>query len=212
MRIVNKELDLLIKENAINVTMFLHPIFYKDSELFNAVSLDEKVTKGKDRYHTDINPERVINGPLSKYGEELEPPIKEEWNNFIDDCKWLIEEVGFTIIQSTTSLSSKKSEYVVIFGMRNRPCGSLVYDMRLSDHPFDAVFPDEAKTVALNYLKMNQILDGTATEVGIDFQVEKITVGSVHEDTWDRAFGRLYNSLKRIRRKVGIRLNRNRSK
>ena len=123
---------------------------------------------------------------------------------------WLIKEAGFTIIDRHTSTSAEKSEYVVVFGIDNTPCGSLVYDICISDHPFDAKFPEELKGKALEYLKMENILDGTASKVGIDFSVEKVTIGSVKDDTWDRAFNRLHDVLKRLRNKVQLRLRNER--
>lgn len=194
--------------SSINVVIYLYPIIYEDSAFIrdtalvaSAVSLD-----AQGRYHTDINPSRVINGPLSEYGVELEPPISDEWDSFVEDCKWLIKEVGFTEIQSERSEQSKKSEYVLLYGIGDTPCGSIVYDLRISDHPFDAKFPEEYKDAALEYLQINKILDGTATKAGIDFQIEKITVGSVKHDTWDKALNRLYNLLRTMKKKVQIRL------
>lgn len=189
----------LVKENTIHVTMYLHPTVYSDSQFITSSINYNKNTK---KYETDINPYREINGPLSNYGEELEPPIKEEYEEFIKDCKDLIEMSGFIIINSYTSTDSKKSEYVILFGINDEPCGKLVYDLRISDHPFDATFPDEFKEEALNYLKMNKVLDESATEAGINFSVEKVTVGSVQHDTWNRAFTRLGNTLDKMRRRI----------
>ena len=121
---------------------------------------------------------------------------------------WLIREVGFTVIKQTRSEDSEKSEYVIIYGIDDTPCGTLVYDLRISDHPFDAQFPEELKDEVVQYLNIHKILDDTAAKAGIDFQVEKVTVGSVINDTWDRAFNRLYKKLKEIRRKIRVRLNR----
>ena len=190
-------------EYTIHIVMYLHTIIYNDIAIYAAAGYDPK----DKRYRTDINPARVINGPLSGPGEELEPPISEEWEGFIEDCKWLVKELGFTIIHSNRSDDSEKSEYVITYGIDTTPCGTIVYDLRLSDHPFDATFPEELKDEALKYLTINKILDGTATKEGIDFQVEKVTVGSVRNDTWDRAFNRLYLKLKEMRRKIKTRLN-----
>lgn len=202
---ISKSNEDLTSENTIKVVMYLHPIVYETSEaILGSVSYDSK----EHRYHTDINPFRVINGPLSEYGEELQSPIKEEYEEFLNDCLWLIKEVGFTVIKKTRSNDSKKSEYVVVYGIDDTPCGTLIYDLRISDHPFDATFPEELKNEVIEYLNINKILDGSAAKVGIDFQVEKITVGTVKDDTWDRAFYRLYKKLKEIRRKVNVRLHR----
>jgi len=188
---------------TIHVTMYLHPIIYAGSQVITSAV---KVGPKKGEYHTDVAPDRVINGPLSEYGEELQSPLKEEYESFIEDCLWLVKEMGFIIINTHQSVDSKKSEYVIVYGLKNKPCGSIVYDLRLSDHPFDATFPEECKEEALEYLKINKILDGSATEAGIDFSVEKVTVGSVKFDTWDRAFQRLYAKLKIMAKRIQVRL------
>lgn len=188
---------------TINVRMYLKPIIHESSEIVSSVYYD----KNKHRYHTDVNPSRRINGPLSDVGEELEPPIREELEHFIEDCRFLIRELGFVIISQNTSEDSKKSEYFIVFGMEDEPCGTLVFDLRISDHPLDTTFPESAKDEVLEYLKMNNVLDGTATKAGIDFAVEKVTISSVSEDSWDKAFNRLFNTLKNMRNKVRARLN-----
>ena len=201
-----------MEENTIHVTMYLYPEIYSDFlEVVNtdaatvvnsAVYYDSKTKK----YHTDVNPSRIINGPLSDYGQDLENPIKGEYEEFKRDCLWLVKELGFTVIKQKTSTSSRKSEYIIMFGIDNTPCGTLVYDLRISDHPFDAKFPEDLKDVALEYLKMNNILNGEATKAGIDFVIEKITVGTTKSDTWDKAYNRLYILLNRIKKDVKIRL------
>lgn len=191
-------------DNTIHVVMYLKPIFYSNSKIFSSISFD----KNDGRYHTDINPNRIINGPLSGPGEELEPPIKDEWEDFVEDCKYLVTELGFTIIDTSVSIESKKSTYIITYGIEGRQCGTLVYDLRISDHPYDATFPEDAKDTAEQYLKMNKVLDGSATKANIDFQVEKVTVGTVTNDTWDRAFNRLYNLLRRMKRKVIVKYNK----
>ena len=188
--------------DTIRITMYLKPVIYESANVLSTVSYDDHERK----YKTDT-PSRLINGSLSGPGEELEPPIREEWEHFISDCQFLIKEVGFTIVSQNTSEDSRKSEYFVVFGMKDEPCGTLVYDLRISDHPFDASFPDEAKDEALKYLQMHNVLDGTANKAGIDFAVEKVTVGSVNEDSWDKAFNRLYRKLKDMRNTIRARLN-----
>ena len=200
------------KENVINVTMYLYPEIYSDfKDVINTVTIDvveaaASFDEVKKRYHTDVNPARIINGPLSDYGQDLENPIKGEYEEFKRDCLWLVKELGFTVIKQQTSTSSKKSEYIILFGIDDTPCGTLVYDLRISDHPFDAKFPEELKDAALEYLKMNNVLKGNATKAGIDFVVEKITVGTSRSDTWDKAYNRLYILLKRMKKDVKTRL------
>lgn len=197
-----------INNSKIKVVMYLYPIIYNNSNFTQNYDDDivASVSHDKSGYHTNVNPNRIINGPLSEPGEPLEAPINDEWEHFIEDCKFLIKELDFTIISSNRSTDSEKSEYIIVFGMKDKPCGTLVYELRLSDHPFDATFPEELKDAALQYLKINNILDGTATKAGIDFQIEKVTVGSVQNDSWERAFNRLYIRLKQIKNKIMIRL------
>ena len=188
---------------TIHVTMYLYPEIYSDfASIVGAVTYNSK----ERRYHTDVNPARIINGPLTEYGQQLEEPIKGEYQSFINDCLWLVNELGFTVIKQERSTDSQKSEYIIVFGIDDIPCGTLVYDLRISDHPFDIGFPEDWKDIALQYLQMNNVLDGTATKAGIDFQVEKVTVGAHRNDTWDKAFNRLYLELKKMRNAVKIRL------
>lgn len=186
-------------DNIIHITMYLHPTIFADSQVVTAaISYDEN----NKRYHTDVNPSRVINGPLPEYGEELETPIRQEYDAFIEDCVELVDMFGFTIIARNRSEDSGKSEYLLLFGMKDKPCGLIVYDLRLSDHPFDATFPEEFKEKAMEYLTMNKILDDSASRAGINFEVEKVTIGAVNNDTWDKALNRLFLRLKRMRNKI----------
>lgn len=193
------------QENILYVTVYLRPEIYIDSEIVLGSVIYDKIKKS---YQTDVNPSRRINGPLSDYGEELEPPIQEEYDEFIDDCAWLIDNSGFTILKRSRSTDSKKSEYIVVFGMKDEPCGAIVFDLRISDHPLDTTFPEELKDEALNLLKMNKVLDESATKAGINFRVEKVTVGKVTDDTWNRAFDRLGNVLDGMRIRVRKQINR----
>lgn len=198
-----KESNISAGLESIRVVMYLRPEIYLNSAV---VTSSVKWDNDKKKYYTDVNPDRRINGPLSDYGQELESPIKEEYNAFIEDCIWLIEECGFKIIKRTTSTDSKKSEYVTVFGMNDNPCGSLIFELRLSDHPLDVSFPEDLKDEVLEYLKMENILNDSASKAGINFRVEKVTVGSVANDSWERAFDRLYIKLKQMRKKVRTRL------
>ena len=202
---MNTELDSNASDLSITkVVIYLHPIVYDNSE-----SILGAVTKTGRKYHTSVNPNRVINGPLSNYGEELENPIIQEYETFIEDCKLVIKDYGFTIIKQYRSEDSGKSEYVAVYGIEGRPCGTLVFEIRISDHPFDATFPEELKDEIVEYLNMHSVMDGEAAKAGIDFQIEKVTVGSVKNDSWDRALNRLAQVLNRMKKSVIRRLNIN---
>lgn len=186
---------------TIHIQMFIKPIFYEDSRIASSVEFDEHTKK----WISDNNPSRIINGPLSGPGEELGSPISEEYDTFIEDCKFIIKQCGFIIIHSERSDTSNKSEYILMFGMNNKPYGRLVFDFRISDHALkEQHFPDRFKEKAKEYLTMNHILDGTAQEQGIDFQVDKVLVGNVQNDTWNRALNRLAGRLKILKSKVQI--------
>lgn len=197
--IKSSELDL----PTIKVSIFIEPIFYEDTPLIASV---EKIGN---KWITDNNPSRILNGPLSDNGQELEPPIKDEYERFIRDCKDMIKLSDFTIIDSMRSTVSNKSEYVIFFGMNDEPYGKVVVELRISDHILDKYkFPDEIKQKALEYLKINKILDGSATEANIDFQIEKVVVGGIKNDTWARALTRLGNILDAVRVKIRKAINR----
>ena len=186
---------------TIHIQMFIKPIFYEDSRIASSVEFNKNTKK----WVSDNNPSRIINGPLSGPGEELGSPISEEYDRFIKDCKFVIEQCGFIIIHSERSDTSNKSEYILMFGMKNKPYARLVFDFRISDHALKGQhFPDSFKEKAKEYLTMNHILDGTAQEQGIDFQVDHVLVGNVHNDTWNKALNRLADRLKILKSKVQI--------
>ena len=192
--------NIMCESDVIHITMYLYPEIYSD---FRSVTGSTYFGSDK-KYHTDVNPATIINGPLSEYGQDLVPPIQEEFDTFKNDCEWLVKQMGFTVIKRYTSTDSKKSEYIIVFGLDDKPYGKIVYDLRISDHPFDATFPEDLKDEALEYLKMNKVLDGSATKAGIEFQIEKITIGQHRDDTWDKAFYRLSLLLKRMRRHIQV--------
>lgn len=69
--------------DTIKVVMYLRPLIHVDSEIIlGSVYKDDIHSK----YHTDVNPDRLINGPFSDWGQELEPPIQAEYDAFIDGC------------------------------------------------------------------------------------------------------------------------------
>lgn len=186
---------------VIHIQMFIKPIFYEDSRIASSVEFDKHTKK----WVSDNNPSRIINDALSGPGEELGSPISEEYDRFIDDCKFIIKQGGFIIIHSERSDTSNKSEYILMFGMKNKPYGRLVFDFRISDHALKGQhFPDSFKQKAKEYLTMNHILDGTTQEQGIDFQVDKVLIGNVHNDTWNKALNRLAGRLKILKSKVQI--------
>lgn len=186
---------------VIHIQMFIKPIFYEDSRIASSVEFDKHTKK----WVSDNNPSRIINDALSGPGEELGSPISEEYDRFIDDCKFIIKQCGFIIIHSERSDTSNKSEYVLMFGMKNKPYGRLVFDFRISDHALKGQqFPDSFKEKAKEYLTMNHILGGSAQEQGIDFQVDKVLIGNVHNDTWNKALNRLAGRLKILKSKVQI--------
>lgn len=167
----------------IEVDMFWEPLFYTDFEVFSAIQFD---SKGKS--HTNVNPSRIINEPLSGWGQELEHPVKEKYEEFLGDCRWLIRNSGFTVITESGSEKSNKSQYVIVFGIEDNPCGEIVFNLRISAHPLKKMgIPDKAKEKAMEYLKANDVLNGKATAAGIDFAVYKVIVGGVRENTWNEA-------------------------
>ena len=80
-------------ENRIQVTVYLHPLLYVDSEVFISAATEMNLNK------TDTN-NIFINPPLPGLGEELENPIKDEWERFIRDCVFVTKEAGFSIINN----------------------------------------------------------------------------------------------------------------
>lgn len=192
-------------DSPVEVTIYLHPIIHVGSKIFEQVSksaVNGSCAGKKNKAYTHIKPEQIINGSLSEYGEELENPISDEWDSLVNDFKWYVEEFGFKIIKITRSDESKKSEYVLQYSIDNKTYGTLIYNLKISENPFDATFPEAYKDIALEYLQMQKVLDGSAAKVGIDFQVEKVIVDSVKYDTLENAYTGLDNVIARIKKQI----------
>ena len=52
--------SILKQQSEIHVVMYLRPTIYESSKILSAVYYDKETR----RYHTDVNPDRVINGTL----------------------------------------------------------------------------------------------------------------------------------------------------
>ena len=160
-----------ITEKRLQVTIYLYPILYEDT--------------------------KIINGYLPDFGEELESPIKECWESFIKDCKFVIQEAGFTV-KSINNKELMKPEVVLSYCKDHVVYGTMTVKLRVSDNPFDATFPEAYKEKVLEYLNENSILDGTAAKAGIDFQVEKVIAAGETLVYWYDAMYHLYNVMNSI--------------
>ena len=160
-----------ITEKRLQVTIYLYPILYEDT--------------------------KIINGYLPDFGEELESPIKECWESFIKDCKFVIQEAGFTV-KSINNKELMKPEVVLSYCKDHVVYGTMTVKLRVSDNPFDATFPEAYKENVLEYLNENSILDGTATKAGMDFQVEKVIAAGETLVYWYDAMYHLYNVMNSI--------------
>ena len=204
---MKKYIKSTMKLPEIKVTLYIKPIIYMDSDIFSSLKLVYDKEKHRKVWKSDNNPSRIINGPLSGPGEELEQPIRDEYERFLQDCDFVIKDTGFTIIDKKRSTESKKSEYLLLFGIDDTPYGRLVFDFRISDHTLDKYeFPEGWKDVALKYLKMNKILDSDFEKHRIDFMVDKVLVGNVADDTWNKALNRLYDRLLKLRLRIRKRM------
>ena len=196
---VNNNIYDINKDNILTITFCTNPIVVAPRPIAATKYYDPK----DKRYHTDINPNRVIEGPLSDENVPLTGDLADEWKLYIDDCHDLIETVGFIIFDQDPAPQSPKSHYFILYGMKDAPFGLLVFDLRISDHSnSDIEFPVSSMQDAYNKLKKLGIIDPAVALDDIAFPVENVLVGSVKHDSWDRAFNRLYNHLQKMRRKV----------
>lgn len=199
------------EENVIRITLNLYPLIYRDSNE-EIVKVSAAVTFDGKRYHTDVNPDRRMNGPLSDVDQVLSSDLEQELKSFYDDCEFLIETRGFKILDRYRSNESKKSEYFFIFGMNDDPCGVLIFDVRISDHGLDAIVPEEKKKEIYDKLRLDKIIDEHITPENINFKVESVLIGNVEDDSWDRAFYRVDLKLKQLRNRIRVKLNEMRSR
>ena len=167
-------------DRQISVTMYLRPLLYESSEVFDGMIIDEKAFSR--------------NSPGQGEGEELENPVKEKWEDFIRDIIWFIKEAGFTADHTHQAVDSEKAQCVISLKTGDDSFGSILFEMRISDDPLDPSIPENIKAKITESLKMNSVLDGTATENGIDFQVEKVAV-IIESNCWSDALEHLFNAL-----------------
>ena len=196
------------EENVISITVEVAPYYddytsVGDSD-YSIVATGYKQTgKGNHArpYHTDVNPNRKLYGPLSDSNDVLDGDLKLEWDAFIEDCYWLIRDMGFTVLMRDPEPKSPKSRYFIMFGVDDTPYGLMVFDLRISDHSQsngNPQFRDADKQPTVNKLKELGILDENIKVSEVTFVMENVLVGSVGKknpnkyDTWDNAYNRVY--------------------
>lgn len=183
------------KPQTIRVRVYISPILYEDSEILSVKPEDR-------RWTSESNPSGIINGPPTKRGEELENPISDAYDCFIDDCKFCIETSGCKIICSERIDVSDKFEHILLFGKNNKPYGKLIFYFMVSDHPLKSYkFSKKVKKTVAEYLKMNKVMDGTAFAAGIDFYVKKVLVGHVKKNAWYNAIEPIWEKIERVLQK-----------
>ena len=161
--------------DEIHITVYLHPLLYSDSEVFGGYIFEEEKLKADPNSISTFK--GYVNAPLDCDGEQWENPVSEEWEHFIRDLKWPIENFIFRIISCERKDDPNKSEYVIVFGHKESDyTENIVCDLKMSENPFDEDFPEIFKDKVLDYLSIDKVLDGTAREAGIDFQVERTVV------------------------------------
>ena len=95
-------------EKRLQVIIYLYPILYEGT--------------------------KIINGYSTYFGEELENPIKERRESIINDCKFVIQEAGFTV-KSINNNELMKPEVVLTYCKDHVVYGSMTVKLRISDDP-----------------------------------------------------------------------------
>ena len=188
------EPDMLLEGNTIHFTVYLHPVIYEDSKVMEGVEYDKSMFCDM----TECIPIKLINEPLIGPGEELENPITSTWNDYIRECEWYVKETGFTVLSKTRNKDSKITKHVIEMGIENKQCGSIMCDLQMSNSPLFPHFPAEARDKVMQYLQIDRILDGSASDMGIDFQVERVVVNGVENDCFLRGLDSLFIYLQRM--------------
>ena len=155
-------------------------------------------------YTTDVNPDRLMNGPLSDPDQPLNAQLRAEYNEFLADCTRIIQYEGFEIITQYDSLDSKKSEYfVIVFGVDGKPYGEIIFNIRVSDHYLDKMkVPENVKQQAESDSRVTDNSNGY-----IVWSLRNIVVGGVRNDTWQKALNRFTTALNSCRNDVRRRIN-----
>lgn len=196
-------------KQKITVTVFIKPIFYKNSEIFsntNLVSEDDLKRKNALKFEeNDPLCISAIKGSMDCPGEVLEHPIKFEYENgFLSNTfDLVIKNMGFRTLVFKQRVDKKKAECRYVFGFDDMPCGTLVFRFLVSMDALDRYkLPKAWKDATLDCLQMNKIFADDFRQYGIDFMIDKAVVGKATYDSWDRAITPLWNSFKKLRRNV----------
>ena len=178
--------------NTIHITVYLHPLLYHNSEVFGGYAFDEKKLKCDPNSISTFK--GFVNAPLDCEGEQLGNPVADEWEHYIKDLTWYIKFFGFRISTCERKDDPEKSECMIVFGSKDDDYSeTIVCDLKMSENPFDEDFPEIFKDKVLEYLTIDKVLDGTAKEAGIDFQIERTTV---QFESWHDAIGSVIIKLK----------------
>lgn len=160
------------------------------------------------KYVTDVNPDRIMNGPLSDFDQPLNAQLRAECSEFLADCTRIVQYEGFEIVTQYDSLDSKNSEYsVIVFGVDGKPYGEIIFNIRVSDHYLDNMkVPENVKQQA----ESDSRVADNSNEY-IVWSLRNIVVGGVRNDTWQKALDRFtiaLNSCRNdVRRKINITKN-----
>lgn len=173
------------------ISVYLKPLIYKNSEILNGTLFDANVYKKGPWNDTSV----MLNSTVGD-GEELENPLESEFDSFAEECKWLVKEAGFTFAETERATETDRILYSISFYKGEAQCGSILFEIKISENPFDESFPENYKAIILEHITPEKLLDGTTKDVGIDFQVEKVVVENMEKNSWYQALDGIYDCLK----------------
>ena len=159
-------------ELSINMTIYLYPNIFLNSNVLSSFEIDEKSIKEPDYFNTT----RYVNGPLEKDSEEWSDPANQ-WKDFIDYILDYVTFFKFTQESFQRVDDADRSRVEIKLNLKNEIDISIVLELRISDDLFDSTFPEEAKEEVLKHLTITNILSPNAGEIGV-FEIEKVILDS----------------------------------
>jgi hypothetical protein len=187
-------------ELSINMTIYLYPNIFLNSNVLSSFEIDEKSIKGSDCFNTT----RYVNGPLEKDSDEWSDPANQ-WKDFIAHILDYATFFKFTQESFKRADDANKSRVEIKLSLKNEIDISIVLELRISDDPFDSTFPEEAKEEVLKHLAITNILSPNAGEIGV-FEIEKILVDSemfrFYLDAVDHLFEKIHCVVRSLHEKV----------
>lgn len=142
---------------------------------------------------------KVINNAEACCKEQLENPISDQLNSFVNNYVLdILTCSGFHGFNNRFNLVPECASWSCEFSDASLQRRLLV-EFKIADNPFDLNFPEALKPKILECLQMDNIFDNLLQERGINLWIHTVRINELVVDNTADALDVLYNELVRLR-------------